>query len=181
MSNMQSQYNNEMVRSFKTFMRSLSSNTLELNNELINFMIRLVINHDGRLISEVPNNFVTEELCELAVKSNAYAIGYMPHRFVTEELCHLAISNKGSALGSIPEELTFMITHNMCLNAIRNDLGAIQFVPKFFQSPQIMLEYYKISYMSKRIRYEEIPQEYTHLIPKVNIIYDDYIYRIHGY
>ena len=75
----------------------------------------------------VPDEFMTEEICKVAVKRNGLALEFVPKDFLTEELCKIAVEDDGRALEFVPE---YFSTEEICKIAIKNDNNALKFVPE---------------------------------------------------
>ena len=74
---------------------------------------------NGCLIKNVPKEYITQELCELAVKQNGVALKWVPEELKTFELCNIAVTNDftGNALKYVPEEFK---TYELCKVALAN-------------------------------------------------------------
>lgn len=76
----------------------------------------------GTRLVDVPEKFITAELCSLAVEknlsvngydqnANGYALKYVPKKFITPELCLSAVRQNGYLLKYVPEKLK---TRELC-------------------------------------------------------------------
>ncbi len=90
-----------------------------------------LVEESGANLERVPDEFITPELCAIAVENDALALGYVPNLLKTPALCLKAVQSKGLALISVPDVLK---TPEMCLAASRNDRLALQFVPISFRT-----------------------------------------------
>ena len=77
------------------------------------------VEKDGSELKFVPEDFINEELCYVAVKQAGRALAYVPKEYINEELCEIAVTNKGNAIMWVPEEFK---TYNVCYLAC-NDLS----------------------------------------------------------
>lgn len=83
-------------------------------------------------------NFITPtqyyELCKILIVNNVDNIVYINHYYLSEEqcyeICRIVLSKIWYALKVVPEDL---ITLEMCLIAVSQDVRALEFVPKRFQ------------------------------------------------
>ena len=77
------------------------------------------VKQDGSELKFIPEDFINEELCYVAVKQAGRALAYVPKEYINEELCEIAVTNKGNAIMWVPEEFK---TYNVCYLAC-NDLS----------------------------------------------------------
>ena len=77
------------------------------------------VEKDGSELKFVPEDFINEELCYVAVKQAGRALAYVPKEYINEELCSIAVTNKGNAIMWVPDEFK---TYNVCYLAC-NDLS----------------------------------------------------------
>ena len=80
--------------------------------------------YSDQILTKVPEQLLTYELCLAAVKHSGRAIAYVPENFITKELCMEAVKEYGEALRHVPEDLK---TLEMCIEAVKNDKGAFKF------------------------------------------------------
>lgn len=81
-------------------------------------------------LADVPDEELTEGLCEEAVRSkgqNVYALSQVPSRYRTVEMCLLAVEAKGGSLRYVPQRLR---TEAVCQAAIMQDSGNLKWVPR---------------------------------------------------
>lgn len=45
-----------------------------------------------------------DKICLAAVKQNGIALQYVPEEYINEELCEIAVTNKGNAIMSVPDK-----------------------------------------------------------------------------
>lgn len=90
-------------------------------------------------LSEVPRQFLTEELCRVAVKRDALNLEFVPEQFfMTEgamELFQLAVTQNGDALQFIPLRL---YTYDLVLAAVTSKGDAIIHVPYQFFTEELI-------------------------------------------
>ncbi|MFZ6674197.1 hypothetical protein [Undibacterium sp. Xuan67W] len=117
------------------------------------------INRDCRNLAKVPEEEITAELCEIAVKQGGFALQYVPEKMKTLALCESAldISSRwtdyaGANLQYIPSK---MITKELCYKAARA-ITCIKFIPKKILDYDLAYEVVKFN--SDEI--ENIPKEY---------------------
>jgi len=88
------------------------------------------VKQNGYAIAAVPYEFITSELCFLAIecKSGDSILENIPNGFCTQELCLAVVKNCGYQLRYVPfDELTLEV----CIAAVLNNDYALKFVPKF--------------------------------------------------
>lgn len=78
-----------------------------------------------KAIEFVPKEFITEEVCMIAVMQSGLALEYVPKELITEEMCMIAINNNENAIKFIPKELQ---TREMCMLAVIRNKDLIKFV-----------------------------------------------------
>ena len=59
----------------------------------------------GFNVSKIPQEYMTKELYELAVKFSSYNLEHVPAEFKTKELCKMAIEKDGNALKHVPADM----------------------------------------------------------------------------
>ena len=82
----------------------------------------------------IPKEYITKELCELAVKQNGRALRYVPLEYKTEELCKLAIQEDGWSLKYIPDELKTLELYEL---AVQKNGMALYHVPDELRTKKI--------------------------------------------
>jgi hypothetical protein len=110
---------------------------------------KFAVEHHGCAIKYVPSKFYTNELCDLALKTSGKAFQYFPLVFQTPEryeiaahkepwilvrmrdwqtpeLCFSVVSKDGTSIFFIKNEL---ITHELCLVAIRQNYESVRHIP----------------------------------------------------
>ena len=74
-----------------------------------------VVKKDSSMLEFVPEEFITFELCEIAVKNRGYALNYVPEELKTEELCLAAVKKDGYYLEYVPDKFK---TEKICKAAV---------------------------------------------------------------
>ena len=97
-------------------------------------LCELAVQKNGLFLNCVPMKLRTQELCKLAVKENGAALGYTPEELKTSELCEIAVQNNGSALRYVPKHL---ITQELCELAIKENGEALYYVPKEYETKEL--------------------------------------------
>ena len=117
-----------------------------------------VYHDEGLTLTDVPEEYLTTELCELAILKNPrnllnlsikfltyelYKIAItndgimlrcVPYQFRTEEIYRLAIQNYPYVLEYVPDELK---TEEMCRIAVTNDGRTLIYVPRRFKTEEL--------------------------------------------
>jgi hypothetical protein len=99
-------------------------------NHLSNDLCRLAIEHstdpaiyqyavqaDPFLITAIPQDKITREMCEQCIKNYGNMLNYIPEQYRDEQLYLLATKNCAWALEHIPQD---KITREMCKNALES-------------------------------------------------------------
>ena len=76
-------------------------------------------------LKNIPPEFMTEEICKLALKTNGYALECVPHELITDEMCNLALQQNGLALQYVPPEL---MTEEICKIAVQQDDYTLHYI-----------------------------------------------------
>jgi Domain of unknown function (DUF4116) len=132
------------------------------------------IQHDGRTLHAVPEDYRTLELCRLAVEQNGLALYYTPKDYRTPELCRLAVEQNGNALTYVPgeqrtpelcrlaveqngEALKYVseITPELCRIAVEQNGWALQYVPHDLTSGRADAPQEEPSFASKSPSYKD--------------------------
>ena len=80
-----------------------------------------------------PAEWVTEDLCWIAIRQNGMALAHVPLRMKTPEMCLEAILHDGF-LGDVPEA---MRSPDICRAAVRQDGLMLQFVPESLRDREV--------------------------------------------
>ncbi len=97
-----------------------------------------------KYIAECVPDLITYYLCVIAVRNSVYSFSYIPDEFVTEELCEILLSIRGDLITLIPSHIT--ITERLCKIAITNNGYAIDSIPRHLitnELCEIAIRYYK--------------------------------------
>ncbi|PWV46476.1 WGR domain-containing protein [Chitinophaga sp. S165] len=87
---------------------------------------------DRERIYDLPKKYLTQQICDLAVKMDSYDFEFVPEQFVTEQMCKDACSRDyGAALEYVP---LAMRTEEVCDIAIVRSAENIKFVPIKFRT-----------------------------------------------
>lgn len=92
----------------------------------------------GPCLANVPMNLRTYEICLAAVKSspNISVITYVPYECLSADLCLEAVKQNGYVLEDIPSEF---LTTDICLEAVKQESNAIKYVPPQHQTREVCL------------------------------------------
>ena len=79
---------------------------------------------------------LTEEICRIAVMQDGYSLRYVEPEFITEELCKLALCDKheSDVLQWVPEQ---MKTLELCKFAIEQSIDNFPFIPEEIQTEEL--------------------------------------------
>ena len=85
-------------------------------------MFLLLVEHDSRLFERVPDEFKTQEMCDVAVFDYHWNIDLVPEKFITPEICVSAVERNGLTIKYVPEKLK---TKELCTKALEqlNEFG----------------------------------------------------------
>ena len=79
------------------------------------------------MLGHVPDQFVTQEMCNEAVQKVPCTLEYVPDHFVTQEMCNEAVESDPEVLKLVPDQF---VTQEMCHEAVESD-------------PEVFLGWYK--------------------------------------
>lgn len=115
----------------------------------------LAVNYDGQIISSIPTEFITEDLCVAALNNNSSSknlIQYIPQKILTEKLAVSIVSINGIYLKYLPPEV---ISKNIILAAAKQKLNAIKYIPDKFKTDEFFKALIDLS--PKSLKYLEAP------------------------
>lgn len=86
-------------------------------------------------IYDLPKQYLTQKICDVAVERNSYDFEFVPREFVTQQMCESAVSRDyGSALEFVPLP---MRNEKVCATAVSMDAVNIKFVPLSLRAPAL--------------------------------------------
>jgi hypothetical protein len=133
----------------------------------------------GVLLSEVPNEFKTEEFCKWAVKTKHKNLSCLPEEFKNQEFYDDLIESNSEYIYNIPEEF---INQTMCDKVIEDDPAYISDIPRKYITPTIAekgLDYEKDQIRELKDRYIEDQADWD-TFPETYLDADlvDFLYEI---
>lgn len=126
---------------------------------------RKIVQKNYRDLKTVPPEFMTKELCMLALQQTVFALQFFPEQFIdaavvrqavekdgmalrhvpdaliTKELCYMAVNNGGLLKTDIPERF---YEYELLLAALRRKDFQIEMIPPIFMTEDMLVEYVKI-------------------------------------
>lgn len=88
-------------------------------------------------IYDVPPQYLTQKICDIAVQRNSYDFQFVPKHLVTQQMCEIACSSDyGNALEFVPLS---MRNQQVCEAAIMKDESNIKFVPVRLRSTRLCM------------------------------------------
>nr|WP_295874331.1 WGR domain-containing protein [uncultured Chitinophaga sp.] len=113
----------------------------------------------------VPPQYLTQKICDIAVKRNSYDFQFVPKQFVTPAMCETACSlDYGSALEYVP---LAMRTEKVCSLALGRDAETIRFMPLALRTPQRCVQVIlRNSAYLRFVPYEHYTEVFTTLLQK---------------
>ena len=142
------------------------------------FIIKAITSNDTNnceRIYDLPKQYLTQKICDVAVKRNSYDFEFVPKEFVTQEMCESAVSRDyGSALEFVPLE---MRNKKVCETAVGMDAVNIKFVPLSLRTPELLAAVItRDKELSKYIPHEQYTAVYEILTTKFkNRFTQDYL------
>ncbi|WP_143307101.1 DUF4116 domain-containing protein [Chitinophaga vietnamensis] len=114
---------------------------------------RNIVQKNYRDLKTVPPEFLTKELCMLALQQTVFALQFFPSSFIDETIVRKAVEKDGMALRYVPEHL---ITKTLCYQAVNNGgLLGID-IPEQFYEPGLLLA----AIRKKDFQMEKVPANY---------------------
>lgn len=115
----------------------------------------LAVEYDGQIISSIPSQFITEELCITALKNSdakRNLMQYIPNAMLTNEFVLAIVSINGMYLKYLPIET---INKNIIVRAVEQSINSIKYIPDKDKTDEI----YKIliDKNPKTLKYIENP------------------------
>ena len=93
-----------------------------------------------------PEEYMTDNICELAVRYSGFALKYVPKNKITNEIIELAVNNNGLALEYvIPDTITPKEYLEICKLAVNNNGNALEYVIPDTITPKEYLEICKLA------------------------------------
>jgi len=126
-------------------------------------------------IYDLPQQYLTQKICDIAVARNSYDFQFVPKAFITPKMCETACSlDYGSALEFVPLDLR---TEKVCELALSRDAENIKFVPLQLRSVErcarVILRAVELD---KYVPYEHYSSVYKMLFDKhKSKLYHDYL------
>jgi hypothetical protein len=134
---------NPLIETFEELERELALGELILkqNNPPVKsyeyWCDRVLANY--RDLKLVPEEFKTEELCNLALNITYHALPFVDQDLITSELCEKLVSKDGFAIQVIPDEF---ITKELCFKAAENGT-TLSLIPSAYYSEELILLVFK--------------------------------------
>jgi hypothetical protein len=98
-------------------------------------LCKIAVEKDGRELRFVPFELITSELCNLAISENGLAFEFVPREFMTQEICDSAVKEYGCFLMDVPREF---ITQEMCNIAVEHSYHFFEYVPHEFRTKSLL-------------------------------------------
>ncbi|SJZ39483.1 WGR domain-containing protein, predicted DNA-binding domain in MolR [Chitinophaga eiseniae] len=140
------------------------------------FIISALTAHEpnsSERIYGVPPQYLTQKICDIAVKRNSYDFQFVPKQFVTPAMCENACSQHyGAALEYVP---LAMRTEKVCSLALERGAETIRFVPLALRTVQRCMQVIinNTTYL-KFVPYEHYTEVFTLLLQKQKArLYED--------
>ncbi len=89
----------------------------------------------GMHLYAVPGGYLTQRVCQAAIKADLFNFTWMPQTLMTPNLCARAVRHDyGKLLEFIPENLK---TPELCLSSVSANGATLEFVPHEFRTPEL--------------------------------------------
>lgn len=77
---------------------------------------------NGSELQYVPRQYITEEMCSLALETDPEALMYIPREILTPEMCMHAVTDRWSVISHVPVEY---VTDEMRVAALTERHGSL--------------------------------------------------------
>jgi hypothetical protein len=119
------EYNSELARIYGNWVKPVYSMWLD---DFHSVSCLREVQRNPESLGSIPEDFITPELCLVAVKWCGHTLFFVPEKLKTPELCRIAVEDSYYALQYVPEKLK---TLELCLVAVKEYSGSeLQYVPK---------------------------------------------------
>lgn len=95
----------------------------------------------GTALKYVAPQYVTYDICLLAVQKEASALEFVPEQFKSEEICTLAVKQTGYTLRYVKNP-----SEELCKLAVQKDGYALKYVPENFQTEELCILAFESGY-----------------------------------
>ena len=121
--------------------------------------------NESERIYDLPKQYLTQKICDVAVERNSYDFEFVPKEFITQQMCESAVSRDyGSALEFVPLQ---MRNQKVCETAVSLDAVNIKFVPLNLRTPALLAAVItRNKDLSKYIPHEQYSAVYEMLTTK---------------
>lgn len=114
-------------------------------------LCKLAVQNCGYMIQSIPLEYITEELCILAIKQEPESILVINNKILTEEMCKLAFELKYYTFKNIPDKYR---SYEMCVSAIKKAGHLLHYIKEQFHNEELCKlavenDGYSIRYVSK--------------------------------
>jgi hypothetical protein len=116
-------------------------------------LCELAVKQDGLTLNDIPEYLKTPEIYELAVQQNGLSITYIPKELRTKELCELAVKQDGYALNYVPEKY---LTQELCILSISHKKSHLISIPDKYKTKEI----YELAVKQNGRALGDVPEEY---------------------
>ena len=98
-----------------------------------------LLSKDPPNFKNIPKDFLDEKMWQAGVISNFTNFEDIPIEFITKEMCMDAIKENGTNLFNIGKRVPDIVDRKMCIEAVKNDWYAINYVPDKFKDYNMWL------------------------------------------
>ena len=110
-----------------------------ISEKLPEFMTKeicvIAVKNDGASLQDVPKDYVDYEMCLSAVENCGYAIKYVPEQYLTESLIKRAVCLHPESLMDVPKQY---LSEERCFEFVKDNVRSFEYIPSEFQSKRII-------------------------------------------
>lgn len=97
-------------------------------------LCEIAVSRNGEALRDVPDTMRTAALCGVAVREYGPALEYVPMQHRTKELCYAAVAEFGMALAFVPSE---QLDEELVRCAVATAPMAVQFAPRHLMTEEL--------------------------------------------
>lgn len=110
-----------------------------ISEKLPEFMTKeicvIAVKNDGASLQDVPKDYVDYEMCLSAVENCGYAIKYVPEQYLTESLIKRAVCLHPESLMDVPKQY---LSEERCFELVKENVENFKYIPSESKSERIV-------------------------------------------
>uniref|UniRef100_A0A6C0ADA2 DUF4116 domain-containing protein n=1 Tax=viral metagenome TaxID=1070528 RepID=A0A6C0ADA2_9ZZZZ len=130
---------NKTYKIYKAFIEKSPWNISDVPEEYITEeLLKISISYNALMLQNISEKFLTEDLCLFALKKDVYAFKYIPKNLLNDKICLIVIEkdDEYNMIQYVPEKLR---TEKICKIAVKKNGSALQYVPEDLRTMEMCL------------------------------------------